>query len=219
MELLARLLIVLIAGAGAVFCQQSSVPKKLLPADEAIHDAELFGTRNALLAAARRGDMATIRRFTDPNLQVSVHGGARGLQVLEREWKRSGSPKRFLEELVTVLSLGGRFEDEQRRTFVAPYLYFGFSDATDMPGVWVVTKAKAPVYSRPDTSSRVLTELSYDVLDGRWKQFPDWAEVKLPAGRIGFMRSSDARNPLDTHAHFAKTAKGWRLVGFYAGGL
>jgi hypothetical protein len=206
-----------LSGATVVLCQQSNIPKKLLPVDEAVQDSDLLQTRNALMEAAKRRDLRTIRKFTDPNLQVSMFGQLRGLQSLEREWKRTESTKEFFSELATVLALGGRFEDAERRTFVAPYFYLGFPDTTDMPGAWVALTAKTPVFSKPDRSSSVLTYLSYDVIRGAVTRFPNWATVYLPDGRTGFVHESDARNAADTHAHFAKTSRGWRLVAFYGG--
>src|SRR5262245_12298656 len=121
------------------------VPAKLIPADEARLDPELLRTRDALLRAARAGDLDTIWRLTSPDVQVSWDG-KRGLARLKREWNVARSPKRFLDELAQVLLLGGRFDSPGRDSFVAPSMYADFPDPGAMPAYRVAIRKDAPVY-------------------------------------------------------------------------
>ena len=172
-----------------------------------------------MLRAATAGDLKTIWSLTDPNVQATV-SEQRGIEALKKEWRISQSPQTFLKELAAVLSLGGRFEDESKQTFVAPYIWTDFPDTTSMPDYRVVVRRNAPVFKAPSERSSVLARLSYDVLRAMSAvpgAIQGWSTVKLPNGRRGYMRDVDARAPSDTRAYFSKVGGHWKLSGFYGG--
>jgi hypothetical protein len=187
------------------------IPSKLPPVDEATNDVLLLRMRNQLASAAAAGDLNGVLRLTAPNIRV-LDGW--GIQKLRQEWDIDRSPKKFLDELSLVLSLGGRFE--KKGTFVAPSMYIDFPDYDVVHDYRVVIHKGAPVFEHPDPRSLVIARCTWNVLSASpWHV--GWTEVTLPNGKTGYMHDEDVRMPGDMRAYIEKVNGQWMLTGFYGG--
>ena len=188
--------------------------------DEAAKEPALMAVREQLLIAAKAGDLNGVMSFVHSGVQAT-YDGKRGIEALKEEWEIEKSPKRFLNELALVLSLGGRFQETARTSFVAPALFIDFPDPAEMPGHAIVIHKNAPAYRSPGKTSAVLARLNDEVLP-IVTAFPGWVEgwteVTLPGGRRkAYMRWKDLRQPNDVRAYFTKLNGEWLLSGFYGG--
>jgi hypothetical protein len=170
------------------------IPHRLPIVDEAWKEPALKEVRDGLLRAAKSGQLADVWAFVDPDLQVTYDSG-QGIEQLKREWEIEGSPKRFLDELVSVLSLGGRFEGAKKESFIAPSFFIDHPDVSSMGAHGVVIRKKASVYARPKTSAPIsATVLAGDVLPmllafKGWIR--GWVQVTLQGGRRSYMLETD----------------------------
>ena len=133
-----------------------AVPRKMTVADDAGRDPALKSVRDKLLAAAKAHELAVVLTMVSSDISVSYRNDKHGIQALRDEWGIARSPDRFLRELTTILSLGGRFDESEPGTFVAPSLFLDYPDVTSMGSHEVVIHAASPVYERPDEGAVVI---------------------------------------------------------------
>jgi hypothetical protein len=208
-----RLALVFVLCAVVTTIAQPVVPARLPFVDEAAQKPDFKAFRDRLLTEANRGDYASVRRSIDRT--IHFESGVYGLAEFEKEWKVRTSPQRFLRELVAVLRLGGRFQEES--AFVAPYVWASFPDVEDPSLYAVVVRPSTTLFSKPVRTANVVATLSNEVI--RYElAVPGWYEATLMDGRTGFVESSRVRQPSDYHATFRKIGGQWRLAEFLGGG-
>jgi hypothetical protein len=89
--------------------------------------------------------------------------------------------------------------------------------------VLYAAQAKVPVLTGPNENAAILLTLQNEVVPmdhaatGRLFKQGYWA-IRLPDGRRGYVRTENMYSLVNACLCFAKTAAGWRIVGFIGGG-
>lgn len=194
---------------------------KLRPVDEGARDQSFASFRAALLEAVRQRDVESVVSRASPEIKLSFGGDVgretfrEGLEGMA-DW--GGEP--YWRELERVLELGGVFQGT--RYFCTPYI-----SCVDVPGcpdcdpyeTMFTLSDRAVAHAAPDPDSRVVAELSHDVLkiDYDAEFAGDWTPVVLPDGSRGYVSGPDFRMSIDYRALFEKVDGRWRMTVFIAG--
>jgi uncharacterized protein YgiM (DUF1202 family) len=204
--LLAAILLVQAAAAAAQV-------GKLLPADEAVRNPELFAFRAHLQAAVARHDTEAVLAAVHPNIKIGF-GGEDGIEAFKRTWKLPAG-SRLWDELGIVLALGGSF---QGNNFVAPYVFSRWPERFDSFGHVAVIGTNVRVRSKPGLDGQILASLSFDVVPlAAPSGESGWTQVKLRDGRKGYIASRYVRSPVDYRAFLTREDGSWRMTLFVAG--
>ena len=205
---------------------------KLYPVDEAAKDASFKRFRDRLIVALRSHDRKFLLSILHPKIQ-SVFDGQNDIKEFVSHWKLNSPDSKLWNELRTVLSLGGSFDqDNGQKIFIAPYVTSRWDSLenklprdADAFTYSAIIAARVPVYSKPDLASPAVTFLAYDVvevdLERRiWKGDSEallWARIKTLKGLEGYVQGDKIRSAVDYRAYFKKVKGKWLLYIFVAG--
>jgi hypothetical protein len=196
--------------------------RKLYPVDEAAKDPTFFVFRARLLKAIHDRDAKFIYSILDEKIENSF-GGDGGIAEFKTTWhaERQNSP--FWKELLTALSLGGRF-DEKDHSFSAPYVFNSFPEDIDSFEGAAVIEDGVRVRKEPGTQSEVIRTLSFDIVEVQnWepkknpKDRREWVQIKLTDNQTGYVAAEYLRSPIDFRAVFEKKKGKWLMTAFIAG--
>lgn len=194
---------------------QSLTGKSVSPVDEGRKDPAFDAFRQRLLAATRKRDVSAVLALSSPTVTYNMDLEST-VAEFRQQWDIDRDPTRFLNALADVITHGGRFNSKGQ--FVAPWTYTEFPGMTDEDW-WthvIVIGRRAPVYPARNFSAKPIAHMSHVILKEEEGGL-DWCTVRLPDGRIGFMRTVDIRSPTDARAHFAKLGGRWKLVALEEG--
>lgn len=192
------------------------------PVDEASQDASFLAFRTKLIAAAERRDIKYVISILDPKVELSF-GGDAGLKGFRRLWKNEAD---FWDEFLPVIKNGGRFVKEgSSKTFSAPYVFTDFPEDLDAFEYFMIFGSDVNLRKEPNTTSDVVTKLSYNIvkLDEEPKPLsegskrPEWYKVKTLGGQTGYVNRKFFRSPIDHRAGFEKKRGVWKMIYFIAG--
>jgi len=224
---LAMITLLLSAFSGRVAAQEI----KLYPVDEAAKDASFKRFRDRLIVALNKRDRKFLLSILHPKIQNSF-GGDGGIKEFVTDWKLNSPTSKVWTELLTVLSLGGSFgEDNGQKIFEAPYVTSRWDSIMNkLPDADAFTHsaiiaARVPVYSKPDAAGRAVVFLSYDVVEvdnerSIWKGEHEellWVKIKTPKGQEGYVKADKIRSAVDYRAYFKKVRGKWMMYVFSAG--
>jgi hypothetical protein len=77
----------------------------------------------------------------------------------------------------------------------------------------VVTQKDVPVYEQPDSHSRVVSYLSYDVVLTKLAAGKPWANVEYTQSRFGYVRAEAMANPTGLIVKLQRSGDGWKIKG------
>lgn len=193
---------------------------KLLPVDEAAKDPSFFAFRARLLVAIARKDVNYLISVLDPQIRTDFGGGG-GIADFKKAWHLERPTSQIWNELASVLSLGGSFDNG---SFSAPYIYSKFPDEFDAYEYRAVIDDGVRVRREPNTNGGIIKTLSFDIVkviveaptDSRLAK-RQWLTVELADGQKGFMAKEYLRSPIDYRAIFEKKSGKWLMTAFIAG--
>lgn len=200
------------------------------PVDEASKDASFLAFRNRLIAAVDKKDARYIYSIVDPRIQLSF-GGDAGLATFKRVWKLERADSDFWKEFGLVIKNGGKFVNDPKgpKLFAAPYTYSAWPDDLDSFEHLSIFGFDVNLREGPSTDSRVLGQLSYNVVrvdtaksvtrkvGGREVGGFTWYYVETLGGKKGYVNADFVRSPIDLRAGFEKKRGAWRMTFFLAG--
>lgn len=200
---------------------------KLYPVDEATLNAEFEAFREKLMAAAKAKDVEFIKEHTDKNIHYTF-GLNDQIQGFFRQWELDSNPGEslFWDELLQVLSLGGSFQNEEKTSFTAPYVYTEFPEDIDAFQHVAIIDKDVKVYAEPNTDAEVLGTLTYSIVrllerhfkyEAANRQEPTWLRIESLSGSIGYIPARYGRSPVDYRSNWTKTDGTWKMVFFVAG--
>jgi hypothetical protein len=208
-------------------CKQK--PIKLYPVDEGDRDPTFLIFRQRLLEAVKKRDAKYIRTILDPHI-TNTFGGDGGIDEFFERWKPESKETGLWEELTTILTLGGSFQEQGKPIFCAPYVFSRWdsieSYLTDTEASYAaIIGDGVKLRSAANNSSEVKAELHYDVVKLDYKNSVReplkekyaWLNVVTLAGERGYVSARFVRDPLDYRACFEKSGETWYMTHFVAG--
>lgn len=195
------------------------------PIDEAGEDPSFAAFRKELIEAVERKDRKFILSILDPSIKASF-GGHDGESGFVELWDFNSEDTKFWKEFGVVIRNGGKWfrEDGKRVMFTAPYSFDAFPDDLDAFEHMVVFGERVNLRDKPSLNSKVITQLSYNVvkveestLNGEGWVKGDWYRVKTLGGKSGWISGDYVRSPIDHRAGFQKKNGQWKMVFFVAG--
>jgi hypothetical protein len=206
---------------------------KLYPVDEAAKDASFKRFRDRLIAALIRRDRKYLLGVLHPRI-MNGFGGNRGVKAFVEQWEPASPNSTIWTELLTILSLGGSFiEENGQKSFYAPYVSSRWDTIEgklprSLDGDFccgAVLGIKVGMHSRPDASAPVLAVLSYDVVqvdygasvDAATGKEPPWVKIKTFKSQDGYIPKEQFRSPTDYRASFKKVRGRWLMEILVAG--
>jgi len=213
----AALLIVLVVLSAAMAAERLRVP----PVDEAGRDLTLVKFRDRLEQAVKQQDLAALRQALHRNA-VFTKDGAAGMQAFVRNWRPNSPDTELWSTLDRILKMGGGFiRSERGVAFCAPYVFTDFPDQLERRNHAVVTASGANLRDLPNSDSRRLTTLYYDVVEvADWQPVPDtrlgaerrWIKVTTLSGKSGYVLADLVQSPSDDHACFTNIRGTWYIT-------
>jgi hypothetical protein len=200
---------------------------KLYPIDEAHENPEFEAFREKLMAVAKAKDVDFIGEHTDKAIRYTFGVNDR-IEGFFRQWELDSNPgeSMFWDELLQVLNLGGSFRNEEKTSFMAPYVYTEFPEDIDAFQHVAIIDKNVKVYAEPNTDAKVLGTLTYSivkVLESRFKfeganrQEPTWLKIESLSGNTGYIPAEYGRSPVDYRGNWLKSDGTWKMVFFVAG--
>jgi hypothetical protein len=194
---------------------------KLMLVDEASKDPTLVQFRERLLEAVRNRDVEFLSEVIDPNIRTGF-GPTGGATEFRRQWKLDTRESPLWDELETILTLGGGFNPSSAGSqFWAPYVYSAWPQQHDAFRSLAVIEDDVPMHERPDSSSRVIGRLSYDIVASidvpAAELAAGWTRVMTADGRSGWVDSLTVRSPVGYRAGFTRRNGSWKLSAFVSG--
>jgi len=197
------------------------------PVDEAKLDPSFFSFRTKLIEAAESHDAKFILGILDPKIELSF-GGDSGIQDFKKIWGIEKPGSKFWEEFLPVIKNGGSFfRNGQRRTntFFAPYTFNSFPEDLDSFEHSVIFGSNVNLRERPDSSSKVIATLSYNIVKmendenatSAGTDLPEWYLVKTLGGLRGYVKADYVRSPIAYRAGFEKKRGVWKMIAFISG--
>lgn len=202
--------------------------RQVFPVDEGKRDASFSAFRERLIKAVKNKDKKFLLSVLDRNIKVSF-GGDDGIEDFKKFWNLDSPNSKLWDELLIVLTNGGTFYKEPgltTRQFCAPYSFTTFPDDLDAFEYQMIFGNNVNLRAQPDLSSKVLTQLSYNVIKVDYENsVPDksreneysWLKVETLGGRKGFVSAEYVRSPIDYRACFEKQKGMWKMTVFVAG--
>ncbi len=200
----------------------------LKPVDEGKKDSSFNVFRENLIKAVKKKDKKTLINSLDPNIKVSF-GGDGGIADFKKFWEIDKPSSKLWDELLKVLSNGGTFstisglKDKQ---FCAPYSFLSFPEDLDAFEHNVIFGNNVRLRSKPDLSSEIITQLSYNIVKIDFEnsvksagneEVYEWYKINTLGNKTGFVSAEFVRSPIDYRACFEKKNNKWKMTAFVAG--
>jgi hypothetical protein len=190
--------------------------QRLQPVDEAATRPDFFSFRAQLLADVARRDVKALLAVVHKDVKNSF-GGIDGIDEFKTMWDVDSADSKVWETLATVLGLGGSFTADHQ--FTAPYVFSRWPRGVPAYDFVAITGNGVRARVAPEPSSEVLASLSYDIVEPVDSTLAgdDWAAIRLPGGKLGFVAKRYVRSPIDYRAIFEKLDGRWQMSIFIAG--
>lgn len=196
------------------------------PVDEAKKDASFLAFREKLISAVKKRDTKYLLSIVDRDIKASF-GGDEGIEDFKRMWKISSPKSKLWDELLTVLTNGGKFDKEGKNTyFAAPYSFNGFPDDLDVFEYQLIFGNNVNLRAKPDLQAKVVAQLSYNVVKVDYQNSVSdkkndgeyiWLKIETLGGKKGFVNAKFVRSPIAYRAIFEKKGRNWKMTAFIAG--
>lgn len=200
--------------------------RQVFPVDEGKTDASFNNFREKLIKAVKDRDKKFLLSSLDTNIQASF-GGDIGTEDFKKYWKIDNAGSKLWDELLVVLTGGGKFIKEGKsKLFCAPYSFANFPEDLDAFEYQIIFGENVNLRARPDAAAEVIAQLSYNVVevdyensinDGREEPTYSWLKIKTLGGKKGFVSAKYVRSPIDYRACFEKKKGKWKMTALVAG--
>lgn len=210
----------------AFICVAAQDERFVRPIDEGKRDASFNSFRNKLITAVKNRDVKTLLAALDPNITASF-GGDEGIEDFKRMWQINDPKSTIWEELLTVLTNGGKFSKEGKTLlFSAPYSFSEFPADLDVFEYEMIFGNNVNLREKPDLAAKVIARLSYNIVQVDYENSIKnkgedsgylWLKIKTLGEKKGFVNAKFVRSPIDYRAIFVKKNGRWKMTAFVAG--
>ena len=211
--------------AQAPFLNQKG--KKVIPTDQAEVNPDFFQFRQKLRQALEKKDLDFVLSHLDENAKLTF-GGRAGQKDFLKIWNLEKNPEKseMWQTFLDVIDLGGKFQDQERNSFVAPYTFLA-EEVEDSFESLIVIGENVTVRKTASVKGPVLGFLSYDVVKRVYESNPPqetingethpWMKIETKEGVVGYVYGKYIRSPIDYRANFVKKDGKWKIIFFIAG--
>ncbi len=157
---------------------------KLLPRDESAKDSSLNLFVAELKQTIKYKDVKRLMKIIHPKIQVGFDDGI-GIDAFVNSWSPEKKESELWYVMNKIVKLGGVFTKNESNPFfrfVFPYInQIELKNPDDFFYVLVVTGKDVNVRERPELKSKVLGQLTYDVVRYDYeKSYPKLAQERIP---------------------------------------
>lgn len=199
--------------------------KFAMPVDEAEKDPSFVIFRDKLLKAIQKRDIKFVLSIVDKNIKNGF-GGEDGIANFKKNWKVYNRNSELWKELEIVLTHGGTFDKQNKRSFFAPYLFTTFPEEIDAFEYQAIFGNNVNLRAKPDANAPIIASLSYNIVKTDWEnsvKLPNneneflWLKVETLGGKKGYVKPEFVRSSIDYRAGFDKIRGRWIMTFFLAG--
>jgi len=195
---------------------------KLFPPNETITDQSLIKFLSDFENAIANHDTT----FIINNLSEKVHlsfGSHAGINDFRDIWNIDQEDSKLWTTLQQIMDLGGTLVGY---SFIAPYVFTHWPAGVDGFLNNAIIARDVNLREAPDTTSRVITLLSYDVVkvidykagNGNAMGSIDWCLAETLDGRnSGYLNCKYLRSPIDYRIFITRRENKWSIRAFIAG--
>lgn len=149
---------------------------KVIPRDQSNIDKSLVSFITSLKEVCLKKDTSMLFEMLDTGIVTSYGAGLFGKKDFKEKWKLQNPENSDLwDRFMFVINLGGVFDTiNEKKFFIFPYaLSFDWDLDSELDStqklsspfnVFICIDKNIPVYEKPDTNSKVLNFLSYDII-------------------------------------------------------
>lgn len=203
-------------------------PSKFPPPNDLGKDKSLVAFVNQLKAAVQKKDKAFLLSVLDEDI-MNGFGGDGGIAEFKEYWHWPKDTISVWHHLQHILDIGGGFTAQEAGTgeysFVFPYIYNLDTGDDDVFTAGVITGKNVNFRDKPDLSAKVITQLTYDVVqfsdETRGKNAvgdPEWYLVETSSHKKGWVFWKYIYSPIGYRLFLYKNKQGkWKISAFLAG--
>lgn len=196
---------------------------KLLPKDDSGKTPELKLFVNELKGVIKNKDSERLMGMVHPQIKFDFDEGI-GKDKFKKHWKPEDKNSSLWPIMNRIVQLGGVFVKNRTNNFfdfVFPYInQIELEDGDDYFITLVVTSKDVKVREKPDQNSKVVGQLSYDIVtydDNKGKD-GQWYFIKTANNKIsGYISADFAYSPVDYRMFLTKEKGKWMISCIVAG--
>ena len=199
----------------AAIALAGATPDRLPPIDQCTPDPSFQRFRSELAEIVDRRDTQRLLELVAEDVLVDLGGGV-GKKAFVAEWKLDGrQPSGLWSEIRTLLRLGCI---KGEGGYLMPSLFEQLGSDGETLETYVAVVPGSALRSEPRAGAPVVATLDWDVLKLQTvSDDVNWYRVSLRDGRNGYVRASEARNPLEHRLLVARVGGKWRITALVAG--
>lgn len=161
----------------------------------------------------------------DESIELTF-SGAKGLRNFKQLYKLHDSDDKFWKIANRILEIGGSachtdHQDKNRHAFVFPYVFnLKLDNHTQYSHTAVVTEENVKVRATPNLKSKIIGQLSYEVVIFEHSEHiePRWYKIKtLNHQLIGYIQADELYCPVDYRLFLGKIDGVWKITRLVSG--
>lgn len=200
------------------FAQHSKLP----PRDESGKNPELDKFVKELKEIIKNKDSEKLLAIVHPEIKFDFDEGV-GREKFRKSWKPEDKNSDLWVIMNKIVRLGGVFNKNRTETFydfVFPYVNeVDLEDGDDYFRTLVITNKGVDVREKPDVNSRLLGQLTYDIVTFEYeKSKGKWYFIQTRDKKIsGYINSAFAYSPVDYRMFLTNEKGKWMISCIVAG--
>jgi len=180
-----------------------------------------------LIESLERKDLPFLLEHIDDKIKISF-GLPSGKNDFLRIWKLKQNPQEseVWTTLLKVLRLGGKFDNQPKTSFTAPYTFFA-DNIRDSFGEWIIIGQSVKLRETASVQGKILGLLNYDIVKYIGEKNPiketidgetyPWIKIETTEKIQGYVYGKYIRSPIDYRVNFVKKNGKWKITFFVAG--
>lgn len=195
---------------------------KFPPSDESGRTPELSKFVIELKEIIKNKDSGKLLEIVHPEIKFDFDEGI-GIERFKKNWKPEDRNSRLWPILNKIVGLGGVFNKNRKETFydfVFPYVNtVDLEDGDDYFTTLVITNKDVNVREMPDLNSRIVGQLTYDVVTYDYEKSEEqWYFIQTADKKIsGYINSDFAYSPVDYRMFLTREKGKWMISCIVAG--
>ncbi|MBD3730442.1 MAG: SH3 domain-containing protein [Sphingomonadales bacterium] len=173
--------------------------------------------RRALTTAVANRDAAMLAQLASPDILLDFGGGSGRETLVER---LDDPHYRLWRELDALLLLGcAPASGEDAQGIALPWYWGQRIDEVDAMEGMLATGGAVALRAAPSDDAELLGSLAWDAvaLAGPWEPDAPFLKVKVPGGKVGYVRQDQLRSLVDYRLLAAPVDGKWQITALVAG--